>query len=102
MLSRKIFGLFFLLPLSVYAQSVLVLDAGHTPKNGGALSVTGQYEVQYNDRFVAELKPALEQAGWKIVLTRQPHQEISLTERAQWQTMLLLMYFYPFITIRLN
>ena len=83
MLSRKIYNLLFLLPLSVYAQSVLVLDAGHTPQNGGAISATGQYEVSYNDRFVAELKPELEKSGWKVLLTRTPTQERSLKERAE-------------------
>lgn len=83
MICRKILSALLLLPFSVYARSVLVLDAGHTPQNGGAMGVSGQYEVVYNDRFVAELKPALEQAGWQVVLTRQPHEERSLAERAQ-------------------
>lgn len=82
MIFKNIFATLLLLPLGVYAQSVLVLDSGHTPKNGGAMGVSGQYEVVYNDRFVAELKPALEQAGWKVILTRQPHEERSLAERA--------------------
>ena len=70
------------LPFSVVATPLLVLDAGHTPQQGGALGIQGIYEVVYNDRFVAELKPALEQAGWRVLLTRTPEQNITLAQRA--------------------
>lgn len=70
------------LPFFTLAAPVLVLDSGHTPQQGGALSIQGIYEVIYNDRFVAELKPALEQAGWHVLLTRTPSQNISLAQRA--------------------
>lgn len=70
-------------PYIAIARPLLVLDSGHTPQKGGALSLTGRYEVIYNDRFVSELKKALQQSGWQVVLTRQPNQEISLAERAE-------------------
>ena len=69
------------LPFFALAAPILVLDSGHTPQQGGALSIQGIYEVVYNDRFVAELKPALEQAGWHVLLTRTPSQNISLAQR---------------------
>lgn len=72
----------WLCPVFLTAQPLLVLDSGHTPKNGGSISVNGQYEVQYNDRFVSELKPALEASGWKVLLTRKADEEIDLTQRA--------------------
>lgn len=66
-----------------FAQPLIVLDAGHNPQQGGALSVRGIYEVDYNDRFVAELKPQLEKIGWKVVLTRKQGETIELKQRSQ-------------------
>lgn len=62
-------------------RPVLALDAGHSPKQPGALGCRGLYEVGYNDRFAAELKPLLEQAGWRVVLTRAADESIGLEER---------------------
>ncbi|OSI11559.1 N-acetylmuramoyl-L-alanine amidase [Neisseria zoodegmatis] len=75
---------FLLLSLNAWATEnpLLVLDSGHTPKHGGALGIKGQYEVVYNDQFVSKLQPELEKAGWKVMLTRLPEQEIGLSERA--------------------
>ena len=64
-------------------QPLLVLDPGHTPQNGGALGARGLYEVVYNDRVAAELKPQLEAAGWRVVLTRQPDENITLQQRVE-------------------
>ncbi|MBR6027284.1 MAG: N-acetylmuramoyl-L-alanine amidase [Neisseriaceae bacterium] len=66
-----------------FAQPIIVLDAGHTPEAAGALGAKGIYEVEYNDRFVAELKPQLEAIGYKVILTRNPEQNISLQQRAR-------------------
>lgn len=63
-------------------RPLLVLDSGHTPKQRGVLGARGIYEMEYNDRFVAELKPQLEAIGWDVVLTRHPEESLSLTERA--------------------
>lgn len=66
--------------LAAHAAPLIVLDAGHNPGEG-ATSVQGIKEVVYNDRFVAELAPALEQAGWRATLTRQPDQKLDLAAR---------------------
>ena len=71
-----------LLPFAAYAAPLIVLDPGHTPSQGGALGVRGQYEVVYNDRIAAELKTALEADGWQVAVTRKPDEERTLTERA--------------------
>ncbi|MBR7001522.1 MAG: N-acetylmuramoyl-L-alanine amidase [Neisseriaceae bacterium] len=66
-----------------FAQPLIVLDAGHNPQQGGALGVRGIYEVDYNDRFVAELQPQLEKIGWQVLLTRKKDQTVTLGERVQ-------------------
>lgn len=75
------------LPLAAKAQSArkkpfIVLDPGHHPSQPGTLSARGYYEVDYNDRFVAELADLLQTAGWRVALTRTPEQEKTLAERA--------------------
>lgn len=67
---------------AAWAQPLIVLDPGHGPASGGATSVTGVAEVRYNDRFVAELAAALQEAGWHVLLTRRPDQDAELTARA--------------------
>jgi len=64
------------------AKPVVVIDAGHTKKTPGAVSVTGRHEVEYNDHFVSKLSEAIEKAGFATVLTRRPDQEIVLEDRA--------------------
>ena len=64
------------------ANRVIILDAGHTPKQPGAISITGRYEVEYNDRLIAKTATALQEAGFMPLLTRKPGQEIQLEERA--------------------
>ena len=61
----------------------VVLDSGHTPKNGGALGARGIYEVEYNDQLTAKIAQALQAAGIQVVLTRKPHEEISLDGRVE-------------------
>lgn len=80
---QHLFFFILLLPLSSLAKPLIILDSGHTPEQGGALGLSGQYEVVYNDRFVAELAPALEKAGWQVKLTREQYDIISLDDRAQ-------------------
>lgn len=64
------------------AKPIIVLDSGHTNKTPGAISITGKYEVVYNDNLVAKLSNSLKTGGYVPVLTRKPDQEISLQERA--------------------
>ncbi|MER1941519.1 N-acetylmuramoyl-L-alanine amidase [Castellaniella sp. FW104-16D08] len=70
-------------PTSISAAPLIVLDSGHNPADGGAISVLGSKEISYNDRFVAELAPALRAAGWRVILTRQPGESLSLVGRAR-------------------
>lgn len=61
----------------------VVIDPGHTPAQGGALGVRGQYEVVYNDKLAGQICAALKAAGFDAELTRGPQQDISLDGRAQ-------------------
>lgn len=70
------------LPAAAEEPPLLVLDPGHTPQAPGALSARGIYEVDYNDRFAEELAPLLRAAGWRVVLTREHGQAMTLAERA--------------------
>lgn len=65
------------------AEPLIVLDPGHNPADGGAISVRGAREIGYNDGFVAELAPALREAGWRVEVTRSPDGSVSLLDRAQ-------------------
>lgn len=63
-------------------KPIILLDSGHTNTTPGAISVTGKYEVVYNDNLVAKLSNSLKIAGYVPILTRKPDQKISLHERA--------------------
>lgn len=71
---------------AAYAQvkqnKTIILDPGHTPKQPGALGVRGKYEVGYNDHFTAMLADALKSAGYLVIITRKPDQNIKLLGRA--------------------
>jgi N-acetylmuramoyl-L-alanine amidase len=62
---------------------IIILDPGHTTKKPGAVGVRGIYEVEYNDHFTKLLKTALSTAGYHVVLTRTPGEEITLEERGE-------------------
>ena len=62
-------------------KPLILLDPGHNPPKGGAISIRGTYEFEYNDRFAAMLMQALQKAAFQVELTRQPAQSISLQER---------------------
>lgn len=90
MLRVKIIWLFLFVTLTGFCdvswakeQFTIVLDSGHTPKQQGALGVQGIYEVKYNDNLTAQLAQALRQAGFSVILTRTPTQDITLEERTQ-------------------
>ncbi len=61
----------------------VVLDSGHNPGQPGALGVRGVYEIVYNDNLTAKIADALRTAGFPVVLTRTPTQNISLDGRTQ-------------------
>ena len=69
------------IPKAIPNAPLILLDAGHHPQLGGALSVTGQYEVHYNDALVAKLAQALREKGFAVDLTRSPADVLSLSER---------------------
>lgn len=85
---RRALGILAALPFAVSSKvqaarrPLIVLDPGHSPKQPGALSARGWHEVLYNDRFVAELVPQLEAAGWRVAVTRSAEQTITLGGRA--------------------
>lgn len=94
------FGIPFLLPFLVFVLNgspfagtakaentgsgspLVIIDAGHTRKMPGAMSITGKREVEYNDNLTGQLADALAQAGFAPVLTRRPDQETKLESRA--------------------
>lgn len=61
----------------------IVLDPGHSPLRPGALGARGLYEVSYNDTVTGRVAQALKSAGFNVVLTRTPLQEIGLESRSQ-------------------
>jgi len=63
-------------------KPAVIIDPGHTDKKPGAVSVTGKYEVAYNDHLVSMISDALTGAGFAVIPTRRHHQEITLEERA--------------------
>ncbi|MFT0532955.1 N-acetylmuramoyl-L-alanine amidase family protein [Castellaniella hirudinis] len=86
MTSLRVAGCGLMLFVACHASAagpLVVLDPGHGPSSPGATGVCGAREVVYNDRFAGELALALESAGWRVVLTRRPGQDIGLLDRAQ-------------------
>jgi N-acetylmuramoyl-L-alanine amidase len=67
--------------VSSVAKPVVIIDAGHTKKAPGTISITGRDEVDYNDALVAKIAGALAKAGFAPVLTRKQDQEMLLDER---------------------
>ena len=51
-------------------QKVIVLDAGHGGQDPGAISRSGHYEKDITLNMVKETRELLQQAGYKVVLTR--------------------------------
>lgn len=79
------FILLLFIKVDIFAQTLL-LDSGHMPypeDKKGALGIRGIYEVDYNDKFVAELKPKIENIGWKVILSRTPNESLGLHDRAE-------------------
>jgi N-acetylmuramoyl-L-alanine amidase len=63
------------------ARIDVVLDPGHTPSSGGAMSARGIKEVGYNDRLASILADTLAAHGLRVLLTRRPGEEVSLADR---------------------
>lgn len=62
---------------------LVLLDPGHGPVHRGAVGARGLDEVDYNDAFAAVLARRLVEAGFRVELTRQPGEEVSLDDRAR-------------------
>ena len=81
-------------PAHRWKKPVLALDSGYSINDPGMSSVRGKREVEYNDRFVKELIPRIQAAGWEVRLTRGEHPYISDKHRAEqaniWEADLLL------------
>jgi N-acetylmuramoyl-L-alanine amidase len=64
-----------------FEKPVVIIDPGHTKKMPGAVSITGKYEVEYNDNLVSKISNVLTGAGFVTIPTRNPNQEIKLEDR---------------------
>ena len=77
-----------------WKRPVLALDSGYSINDPGMAGVRGKREVEYNDRFVNELIPRIEAAGWEVKLTRGDYGYVSDKHRAEqaniWEADLLL------------
>ena len=63
---------------------VAVIDAGHGRDNQGTRSIFNrEYEKQYTLDWAKRLKPLLEKKGWRVYLTRNGDESMSLTERVR-------------------
>jgi N-acetylmuramoyl-L-alanine amidase len=61
---------------------VVVLDPGHGGLNSGARSVAdGRLEKEFTLDWARRLAPLLEQAGWRVFLTRTSDLDVPLTNR---------------------
>ena len=49
----------------------IVIDAGHGGRDGGSVGVNGTIEKEINLKYALALKDKLEDAGFKVVLTRK-------------------------------
>ena len=68
--------------LSGSVGRTIVLDAGHGGKDGGAHScVNLELEKHYTLDWATRLRPLLEAAGWRVVMTRSNDFDLPLSER---------------------
>lgn len=65
------------------AKRIIVLDPGHGGKDPGAIGYSGVYEKHIVLSFSKELKKELENAGYKVHLTRSTDIFIPLAERVK-------------------
>ncbi|MBQ8250764.1 MAG: N-acetylmuramoyl-L-alanine amidase [Alphaproteobacteria bacterium] len=71
-----------LLPFSK-SKKVVMLDAGHGGQDPGAISKAGRYEKDLTLKMAKETKKLLENAGYKVVLSRDRDIFISLRGRVK-------------------
>ncbi len=71
-----------LLPFSK-SKKVIMLDAGHGGQDPGAISKAGRYEKDLTLKMAKETKKLLENAGYKVVLSRDRDIFISLRGRVK-------------------
>lgn len=63
------------------AKKIIVLDPGHGGKDPGAISRSGKYEKHITLAMAKETQEYLEDAGYKVVLTRSGDKAIPLRRR---------------------
>ena len=61
---------------------IIVVDAGHGGEDPGAAGVSGVFESELNLRVAALLKRRLEEAGAKVVMTREDENALADTKAA--------------------
>jgi N-acetylmuramoyl-L-alanine amidase len=59
-----------------------IIDPGHSPKSKGATSCTGKSEHLYNEILSQYIIAYLSKQHIPVTLTRKPHEELSLKDRA--------------------
>ncbi len=62
-------------------DNLIILDAGHGGKDVGAIGSSGKYEKDLVFNITNQLKTALEDEGYEVILTRNDDSYISLEER---------------------
>lgn len=71
-------------PLLDKQQPVVFLDPGHGGKQPGALNSELQLvEKALNLDVTLRLREFMEEAGWKVILSREEDEELSLSERSE-------------------
>ncbi|KAF1084161.1 N-acetylmuramoyl-L-alanine amidase AmiC precursor [Sporotomaculum syntrophicum] len=68
-------------PVLVVDEQLIILDAGHGGRDIGATGVSGKYEKDLVLSITNQLKTALEDEGYKVILTRSDDTYVSLDER---------------------
>ena len=67
----------------VYADSVIILDPGHTKIRYGTKSCSGGHEFQYNNEMTDFIEEYLKSNNIQVLKTRSVNQEISLKGRTE-------------------
>ncbi len=69
------------LPMDLRAVQTVVVDAGHGGRDPGAIGVGGLREKDVTLALAHRVRAALERRGFRVVLTRDSDQTLSLLER---------------------
>ncbi|TYO95314.1 N-acetylmuramoyl-L-alanine amidase [Desulfallas thermosapovorans DSM 6562] len=62
-------------------DNLIILDPGHGGKDVGAIGYSGKYEKDLVFNITSQLKTALENEGYNVILTRTDDSYVSLEER---------------------